>query len=86
MSSENGSWNRYEFLVLSELKKLSESQEELKDTIQEIKLEAAKNTLHLSLELNTLKVKSALLGSVAGAGIAAIVSLLVGMILRMIKF
>jgi len=67
-------WGRYEALVLSELKGLKESHAELIKAVADIKL-----------DVNTLKVKSAMWGSVAGAGVAAIVSLILGLLMKVAK-
>lgn len=67
-------WGKYEALVLDKLERLEESSKEVKDTMTAIQL-----------EVQTLKVKAALWGSLAGAGVAGVFSLIVGLILRAVK-
>lgn len=73
-TSDNNGWGKYQLLVLSELKSLKESHAEILESLAEVKL-----------DVNTLKVKSALWGSVAGAGVAGVISVIVGLLLKVLR-
>lgn len=66
-------WNRYQMLVLQELKRLDSNDKELSARLDQLRGEISKWVGHLERDVTTLKVKIAVASSV----VATIVSLAV---------
>lgn len=79
-STEGNGWNEWSRFVLSELKRLNTVVEDLRDDVQDLKQESAKQNTNTRADIAALKVRAGLVG-LAGGTIPA-VGVLIWMILK----
>jgi hypothetical protein len=72
--SPNGDWREHRLLILAELKRISDSISALENRLDEFRSEEIQK---IKVDIAMLQVKASLWGGVWGAGLSAIVALVV---------